>query len=104
MKTLIEALMASIPAIGNVGVVIMIIFLMFAILAMNLYAGKFQRCSIVSNQITNVEQCLAARGTWSTYVQNLDNVPQAMLVLFDLSNGEDWNDVMYEATNLAGVE
>ena len=49
MKTLIEALMASIPAIGNVGIVIMIIFLMFAILAMNLYAGKWQQCSIVSS-------------------------------------------------------
>jgi hypothetical protein len=76
---------------------------MFAILSMNLYAGKFQRCSIVSSQITRVEECLAARGTWSNYVQNLDNVPQAMLVLFDLANGEDWNDVMYESTNLAGV-
>lgn len=27
-----------------------------------------------------------------------------MLVLFDLANGEDWNDVQYEATNLAGVD
>lgn len=104
MKTLIEALMTSIPAIGNVGIVILIMFLMFAILSMNLYAGKMHSCSIVSSQITRKEQCLAARGTWSSYVQNLDNVPQAMLVLFDLANGEDWNDVMYEATNLAGVD
>jgi len=93
MKTLIEALMASIPAIGNVGVVIMIIFLMFAILSMNLYAGKFQYCSVESPQITNKEQCLAARGTWYNYIQHLDNVPQAMLMLFCLANGEDWNDL-----------
>jgi hypothetical protein len=93
MKTLIEALMASIPAIGNVGVVIMIIFLMFAILSMNLYAGKFQYCSVESSQITNKEQCLAARGTWYNYIQHLDNVPQAMLMLFCLANGEDWNDL-----------
>jgi len=104
MKTLIEALMVSIPAIGNVGIVIMIIFLMFAILSMNLYAGKMHRCSIESSQITREHECLAARGTWSSYVQNLDNVPQAMLVLFDLANGEDWNDVMYEVTALAGLD
>jgi len=40
MKTLIEALMASIPSIMNVGVVIVVVFLMFAILGVNLFAGK----------------------------------------------------------------
>ena len=44
MKTLIEALLASMGSIANVGVVIMIVFLMFAILGVNLFAGKLQYC------------------------------------------------------------
>ena len=55
MKTLIEALITSVPAIANVGLVIVIIFLMFAILAMNLFAGKMFSCSVVSDQITSID-------------------------------------------------
>lgn len=40
MKTLIEALLASMGSILNVGVVIVIVFMMFAILGVNLFAGK----------------------------------------------------------------
>jgi hypothetical protein len=40
MKTIIEALLASLGSIFNVGVVIIVVFMMFAILGVNLYAGK----------------------------------------------------------------
>jgi hypothetical protein len=40
MKTLIEALIASLGSIFNVGVVIVVVFLMFSILGVNLFAGK----------------------------------------------------------------
>lgn len=46
MKTLIEALLASLGAMVNVGVVIIVVFMMFAILGVNLYAGKLQSCSV----------------------------------------------------------
>jgi Ion transport protein len=46
MKTLIEALLASLSSILNVGVVIIVVFLMFAILGVNLFAGKLQSCSV----------------------------------------------------------
>jgi hypothetical protein len=46
MKTLIEALLASIPSIANVGVVIVVVFLMFAILGVNMFAGKLQYCTV----------------------------------------------------------
>jgi hypothetical protein len=40
MKTLIDALISSLGSIFNVGVVIVIVFMMFAILGVNLFAGK----------------------------------------------------------------
>lgn len=49
MRQLIEGLMASIPAIANVSVVIIIVFMMFAILGVNLFSGKLFYCANVDN-------------------------------------------------------
>jgi hypothetical protein len=67
MKTLIEALMASLPSIANVGVVIVIVFLMFAILGVNLFAGKLQSCTVDFYKINNMKECFGARGKWTTF-------------------------------------
>ena len=104
MKTLIEALMASIPSIANVGVVIIVVFLMFAILGVNLFAGKLQYCSLEFYKINNQEECFKARGSWETFHQNMDNVVTAMLTLFIVSNNEGWPDVMYAFSDATGVE
>ncbi len=40
MKTIVVALLSSMGAIFNVGIVVLAVFLMFAILGVNLYAGK----------------------------------------------------------------
>jgi len=67
MKTLIEALLASIPSIANVGVVIVVVFLMFAILGVNLFAGKLQYCSVNFYETNDKYECFRARGTWETF-------------------------------------
>ena len=104
MKTLIEALMASIPSIMNVGVVIVIVFLMFAILGVNLFAGKLQYCTVNFYKTNTQEECFIVRGSWETYVQNMDNVVVGMLTLFAVSNNEGWPDVMYAFSDATGVE
>ena len=40
MKTVVVALFSSMGAIFNVGIVVIAVFLMFAILGVNLFAGK----------------------------------------------------------------
>lgn len=40
MKTIVIALLSSMGAIFNVGIVVIAVFLMFAILGVNLFAGK----------------------------------------------------------------
>lgn len=67
MKTLIEALLASLGSIFNVGIVIIVVFLMFAILGVNIFAGKLQSCSVDFYKINNQEECFKARGEWSTF-------------------------------------
>ena len=41
MKTVVTALLQSLGPIINVGIVVMIVFLMFAILGVNLFGGRF---------------------------------------------------------------
>jgi Ion transport protein len=41
MKTVVTALLQSLGPIINVGIVVMVVFLMFAILGVNLFGGKF---------------------------------------------------------------
>lgn len=53
MKMVIAALFDSVGSIVNVVIVVIIVWLMFAILGVNLFAGKFFECSIDKYVIEN---------------------------------------------------
>jgi hypothetical protein len=55
MKMIIVALFNSIGHILNVIIVVMIVWLMFAILGVNLFAGKFFYCDIIDVSKFNIE-------------------------------------------------
>jgi hypothetical protein len=46
LKMIVSALISSIGAILNVVIILMVVYMMFAILAINLFAGKFQYCTL----------------------------------------------------------
>ena len=46
MKTIVVALMQSVGGIFNVAIVVMIVWMMFAILAVNIFGGKLMHCSV----------------------------------------------------------
>ncbi|CDW83739.1 cation channel family protein [Stylonychia lemnae] len=100
MKTVVVALLSSMGAIFNVGIVVIAVFLMFAILGVNLFAGKLQSCSVNPYQVRNELDCFKARGEWITYSQNFDNVPRAMITLFVVATQEGWPDLMYAYTDI----
>lgn len=74
LKMIVIALFESIGPIINVLIVIVLIWIMFAILGVNLWSGKFFRCSIHPYEYRTQEQCLKNRGEWIKYIQNFDNV------------------------------
>lgn len=45
MKIVVNALLESLVAIMNVGIVLIIVWLMFAILGVSLFGGKFSQCN-----------------------------------------------------------
>ena len=97
MKMIVVALFESVGHIFNVMVVVMIVWLMFAILGVNLFSGKFFYCSQDPYNTETKAECLRERGSWQVYDSNFDNVGRAMLTLFIIASEEDWPDVMYQA-------
>jgi hypothetical protein len=97
MKMIVSALLDSGGAILNVAVVILVVWLMFAILAINLFAGKFFYCSINPYLHHSRLDCEHAGGVWSRFYTNFDDIIQAMKSLFILAEQESWTSIMYSA-------
>ena len=100
----VTALLESIGGIFNVAIVVMIIWMMFGILAVNIFGGKFQYCSKDQYLIDNKEECLNSKGNWLTYNQNFDSVPQSMITLFIVASLEGWPDIMYQGIESTEIE
>lgn len=95
MKIVVTALLESVVAIMNVGIVLLLVWLMFAILGVDLFAGKFYSCEIES--IETKDKCEEYGYDWTNKEHNFDNVFEAMLTLFVVVSQEAWPDIMYSA-------
>ncbi|OMJ71655.1 hypothetical protein SteCoe_30075 [Stentor coeruleus] len=95
MKIVVTALLESLIAIMNVAVVLVIIWLMFAILAISLFGGKLYSCT--NSLLITMTECISAGYKWEAYSPNYDNVINAMISLFILSSEEGWPIIMDQA-------
>ena len=75
MKTVVVALLDSVGGIFNVAIVVMIVWMMFGILAVNIFGGKFQYCTVEPYRNDNKPECTEDKGRWMTYDHNFDSVP-----------------------------
>ena len=77
LRSLFTTLVFSLPALLNVGSVLLLVYFMFAVLGMNLFGHLKQD-----------GQCLERHF-------NFEDFPTAMLVLARMSTGENWNCIMH---------
>lgn len=91
LKVVVNALMGAIPAILNVLLVCLIFWLIFCILGVNFFCGKFGRCvngteisTINYSFITNITHCKSENFSWVTPRVNFDNVGMAYLALLQV--------------------
>ena len=86
MKLVVGALMGSLPSIGNVLVVCMLLLLILAIVGVNLFKGTFYRCFGLTYEqeleVITKDDCIASGGEWMNQNINFDNVFNAMMTLF----------------------
>jgi hypothetical protein len=62
LKLIVVALMESVGHIFNVLIVVAVVFLIFAIVGVNIFSGKFFYCSIDMYQLHTEKECLFAGG------------------------------------------
>jgi hypothetical protein len=104
MKLIVVSLFESVGAIFNVMIVVLAVWMMFAIFAINIFAGKFFYCSIAPFTYHTKFECNVAGGSWLRAEQNFDDIFQAMLTLFNVASLEGWPDVMLYALDATDVD
>lgn len=89
-----DALALSMTDIINVVVVLLGVWLMFAIFGMTLYKNQFTYCDDMMNFDVSERMCHNSNGTWINYKHNYDNITQALPTLFIISTFDGWGVIM----------
>ncbi|XP_015211827.1 voltage-dependent T-type calcium channel subunit alpha-1G isoform X3 [Lepisosteus oculatus] len=105
LKLVVETLMSSLKPIGNIVVICCAFFIIFGILGVQLFKGKFFVCQGEDTRnITNKSDCLQANFKWVRHKYNFDNLGQALMSLFVLASKDGWVDIMYDGLDAVGVD
>uniref|UniRef100_A0A6Q2YRM3 Voltage-dependent T-type calcium channel subunit alpha n=1 Tax=Esox lucius TaxID=8010 RepID=A0A6Q2YRM3_ESOLU len=105
LKLVVETLMSSLKPIGNIVVICCAFFIIFGILGVQLFKGKFFACQGDDiRNITNKSDCLMANYKWVRQQYNFDNLAQALMSLFVLASKDGWVDIMYDGLDAVGVD
>ncbi|KAK7135229.1 hypothetical protein R3I94_014018 [Phoxinus phoxinus] len=78
LSNLVASLLNSMKSIASLLLLLFLFIIIFSLLGMQLFGGKF-----------NFDETVTKRSTF-------DNFPQALLTVFQILTGEDWNTVMYD--------
>ena len=88
-----NALIKAIPSICNVLLVCLVFWLIFGIMGVQLFSGRFYACyypndtRVEVSVVNNYSQCMEFNLTWKNAKVNFDNVIQAYLALFQVVSG-----------------
>ncbi|KAK3569225.1 hypothetical protein QTP86_026514, partial [Hemibagrus guttatus] len=113
MRVVVNALFGAIPSIVNVLLVCLIFWLIFSIMGVNLFAGKFYECVNATNGsrlteglVINKSECerLGNITRWKNLKINFDNVGAGYLALLQVATFKGWMDIMYAAVDNRGVD
>ncbi|XP_061544763.1 sodium channel, voltage gated, type VIII, alpha subunit b isoform X6 [Phycodurus eques] len=110
VDVVVNALVGAIPSIMNVLLVCLIFWLIFSIMGVNLFAGKYYFCYndteeqyFHPNEVNNRTECFAlindnhTEVRWKNVKINFDNVGAGYLALLQVATFKGWMDIMYAA-------
>ncbi|XP_036862815.2 voltage-dependent T-type calcium channel subunit alpha-1I isoform X3 [Manis javanica] len=105
LKLVVETLISSLKPIGNIVLICCAFFIIFGILGVQLFKGKFYHClGIDTRNITNRSDCVAANYRWVHHKYNFDNLGQALMSLFVLASKDGWVNIMYNGLDAVAVD
>uniref|UniRef100_A0A672V8L6 Sodium channel protein n=1 Tax=Strigops habroptila TaxID=2489341 RepID=A0A672V8L6_STRHB len=111
MRVVVNALTGAIPSIMNVLLVCLTFWLIFSIMGVNLFAGKFYHCvntttgdPFTPEEVSNKTVCenlmLTAEDVrWKNVKVNFDNVGAGYLSLLQVATFKGWMEIMYAAVD-----
>ncbi|XP_040296914.1 sodium channel protein type 2 subunit alpha-like [Bufo bufo] len=116
MRVVVNALIGAIPSIMNVLLVCLIFWLIFSIMGVNLFAGKYYHCvntttgeMFLDTEVNNKSECLQLMqanqsARWKNVKVNFDNVGAGYLALLQVATFKGWMDIMYAAVDSRRLE
>ncbi|XP_058889704.1 sodium channel protein type 2 subunit alpha-like isoform X1 [Acipenser ruthenus] len=113
MRVVVNALLGAIPSIMNVLLVCLIFWLIFSIMGVNLFAGKYYHCVNTTDGerfpisvVNNKSECLMLNQSarWKNVKINFDNVGAGYLALLQVATFKGWMDIMYAAVDSRNLE
>ncbi|KAM9102650.1 voltage-dependent L-type calcium channel subunit alpha-1D isoform 3-T3 [Sarcophilus harrisii] len=115
LKHVVQCVFVAIRTIGNIMIVTTLLQFMFACIGVQLFKGKFYRCTDEAK--SNPEECrglfilykdgdvnspMVRERVWQNSDFNFDNVLSAMMALFTVSTFEGWPALLYKAIDSNG--
>eukprot|EP01043_Picozoa_sp_COSAG02_P003210 COSAG02_NODE_77_length_40635_cov_56.355980_4_plen_2303_part_00 len=113
LKTVVESLFRSAPTLGNVILLLSMFWLIFGILGVQLFAGKFYYCNdgdvygsydCVGSFVDAETGDLVSRDWDKPLGWGFDNIGEAVITLFEVSTLEMWLDIMYLGIDAVGID
>uniref|UniRef100_A0A7M4FAE4 Calcium voltage-gated channel subunit alpha1 H n=1 Tax=Crocodylus porosus TaxID=8502 RepID=A0A7M4FAE4_CROPO len=105
LKLVVETLISSLRPIGNIVLICCAFFIIFGILGVQLFKGKFYSCEgSDTKNITTKADCTNAHFKWVRRKYNFDNLGQALMSLFVLSSKDGWVNIMYDGLDAVGID
>uniref|UniRef100_H2ZFQ9 Sodium channel protein n=1 Tax=Ciona savignyi TaxID=51511 RepID=H2ZFQ9_CIOSA len=110
MKVVVNALIGAIPSIGNVLMVCLIFWMIFSIMGVNLFAGKFFKCLNITDNHLNMftwqdnmsisHNNVSPEIRWKNGDVNFDNALAGYLALLQVATFKGWTVIMYDAVDI----
>nr|XP_045613229.1 sodium channel protein para-like isoform X8 [Procambarus clarkii] len=110
MRVVVNALVGAIPSIVNVLLVCLIFWLIFAIMGVQLFNGKYHKCvdeeglRLSAEDVPDRQRCLERNFSWVNSEVHFDHVGMAYLALFQVATWKGWIQIMNDAIDSTQVE
>uniref|UniRef100_A0A1I8MS87 Sodium channel protein n=1 Tax=Musca domestica TaxID=7370 RepID=A0A1I8MS87_MUSDO len=110
MRIVVNALMYAIPSIFNVLLVCLVFWLIFSIMGVQFFGGKFFKCIDNDGELLPVTEvndkwdCIEQNYSWINSKITFDHVGMGYLALLQVATFEGWMEVMADAVDARGVD
>uniref|UniRef100_A0A8C7ZYI2 Calcium channel, voltage-dependent, R type, alpha 1E subunit b n=1 Tax=Oryzias sinensis TaxID=183150 RepID=A0A8C7ZYI2_9TELE len=97
LKAVFDCVVTSLKNVFNILIVYQLFMFIFAVIAVQLFKGKFFFCT--DSSVNSEKECRYRR-EWKRHEFHYDNVCWALLTLFTVSTGEGWPQVLQHSTDV----